>query len=278
MICLFPVQGVIFHRVFQLFAVASQGGEHGIDIGAAGVGRGNEIVPAGAGGNADGNNPESAGCANPILYPEADLKDKAAHIAGLGVSRKAEIAQGVADVNAIVAFDGVETVRMMPDDQIGARIHGEAAHFDLIVGGRIIQLVSPMEGDDDQRIILFGLRDVGGNLIPEGIIAVDAEIGEHGDLYALGLKNPDMLRVGPDDARVAQRLLGIRVALLPVIHHVIVFEGDRFHTVGGEHGNPFGRGTEKKAVVCNNWNYWRIIRNISCASCFRGSESSTKQL
>lgn len=102
---------------------------------------------------------------------------------------KTEITQGIANIYAFIALDGVDPVRMVADHKISAAVNGESAHFDLVISGPVPLFVAPVEGNDHDRIVFLGICDIGGDFVVKRrktadglVITIDAEVAEHRDL------------------------------------------------------------------------------------------------
>ena len=99
------------------------------------------------------------------------------------ISRKGEIAERIADVFALVDFDGVHAVAVMPDDQIRARVDGCVSERNLTLIGDVILFLAPMIGNDNDAASCIAKRldiafDGGVDIF---IIAVEGLVGE--DVY-----------------------------------------------------------------------------------------------
>lgn len=117
---------------------------------------------------------------------EALLEDVGIHVFRLGVARKGEVAQRVADIFALVKLNRVHAVAVMADDQIRACVDGRASQRHLTLVGHIVLFIAPVVGDDDQRAARVAERlniafDGGINVF---VVAVEGLIGQHADFDA----------------------------------------------------------------------------------------------
>ncbi len=70
-----------------------------------------------------------------LSFIKSHLEQEGAHVAGLGVAGKAEIAKGIHDVFIIIAFNRVDAVAVMSQHQVCPGVNGGPAQVDLVLLG-----------------------------------------------------------------------------------------------------------------------------------------------
>ena len=83
----------------------------------------------------------------------------------------------------------------MPQHKVSAGIHRQTAHLNLILRGRVVLFLAPVEADNDNRVLFLRSGNVFWHLIPKRVVAVDAQVAEHGDLDALDFHHADVRAV-----------------------------------------------------------------------------------
>ena len=170
----------------------------------------------------------------------------------VAVAGKAEIAQGVADVHALVLLDGVDAVAVVADDQIRPRIDRRAAQRYLALVGHVVLFLTPVVGDDDQirpRLAQPGNIPFDG-FVDCRVLAVERLVGEHADGHArIGIVKRTAVVTAVHDAVGGQRIAGILIAVFAVVHHVVVFQRHRLDVAGGEHLHVLRRRSKGEGVL-----------------------------
>ena len=98
-----------------------------------------------------------------------------------------------------------------------------------------------MKVDNHNGIGFLGGFDIGRHLVPQLVIPVNTQVGEHGDLDSLDLDHAQLSVAGPYNPCVAQVSLSLDVGVLTVIEHMVVLQGNCLNAVFRQHGHIFRR-------------------------------------
>ena len=132
---------------------------------------------------------------------------------------------------------------MAAPDNVGSGINGRVAHGNLIRGGTVDALETPVQGsDNDIRPLLLQRCNAAADVGSGGIeLRVNADAGA-----ILTLVEPGAAVRGPGDLHPVQRGLGIRLALGKEVPGVVVRQRHELDAALGKHGGIGRVGTESK--------------------------------